>query len=184
MTGEFFMAGSRPRSMLKRLTVAVLLLGLASVAAADEWKTYNSTSGRYSVQFPGTPKEVTQRMDTEAGSIDATIASLEGPGAFYAIAYNDYPKDVTAKQTPDQLLDKAQKGAVDKVKGKLLNQKKVQAGGYPGRELQIQAPGDLEIAEHVYLVKNRLYQVLVVSPKGKAAPGDTKKFLDSFQFQP
>jgi hypothetical protein len=170
--------------MRKAVTVTIVVLGLASVAAADEWKLFNSTAGRYSASFPGTPKEVTQRVDAGAGGIDATIASLEGPNAFYAISFNDYPKEVLAKQTPDQLLDKAQKGAVDKVKGKLVSQKKVAANGYPGRELEIAAPGELEIHERVYLVKSRLYQILVVSPKGKGSAEDTKKFLDSFNFQP
>lgn len=162
----------------------VVVAGLASLAAADEWKPYTSTAGRYSASFPGTPKEVTQRMETEIGGIDATIASLESNNAFFAIAYNDYPREKMGNLTPDQLLDNARKGAVDKVKGKLVSEKKVTASGYPGRELQIEAPGGLHITEHVYLVKTRLYQILVVTPSAGANSDDVKKFLDSFKFQP
>src|SRR5512143_2204435 len=158
------------RKAFRYVSSVVIVLGLASLAAADEWKPYSSAPGRYNAMFPGTPKEVTQKMETEIGGIDATITSLETPNAFYAIAFNDYPKDKIKNQTPDQLLDNARKGAVDKVKGRLINEKKVAANGYPGRELQIEAPGDLQISEHVYLVKTRLYQVLVVTPKGKGAP--------------
>jgi hypothetical protein len=169
--------------MRKAFTIAVVLLGFASLAAADEWKAYNSASGRYQALFPGAPKEQTQKMDTEIGPIDATITSLETPSAFYAIAYNDYPKDKLGKNA-DEVLNKARKGAVDKVKGTLVSEKKIEAGGYPGRDLTISAPGDLEIAEHVFLVKTRLYQILVVTPKGKGAPDDIKKFMDSFKFTP
>ncbi len=161
-----------------------VILGLPALAAAQEWKPYASTAGRYTALFPGTPKEQTQRMDTEIGPIDATIVSLETANAFYAIAFNDYPKDKIAKQTPDQLLDNARKGAVDKVKGRLVSEKRITASSYPGRELQIEAPGDLQIAERVFLVKTRLYQALVVTPKGKGVPDDIKKFLESFKFTP
>ncbi len=167
------------RTAFRYLAPMALVLGVASLAAADEWKPYTSSAGRYTASFPGTPKEVTQRTET---GVDATIASLQSTDAAYAVAFNDLPKDALAKQSADQLLDAARKGAVDKVKGKLVSEKKVTADGFPGRELTIDAPGELQLTEHAYLVKTRLYQVLVVARKAKGMPDDTKKFLESFKF--
>jgi hypothetical protein len=166
------------RTAFKYLVTVSVVLGLASLAAADEWKAYSSTAGRYSTMFPGTPKEMTQRAEN---GVDATVAMLQIADTFYAVAFSELPKEAQAKQTPDQILDARRKEEVDRVKGKLVSEKKVAADGYPGRELLIDAPGELQLTVHAFVVKTRLYQVLVLARKSKGTPDDTKKFLESFK---
>jgi hypothetical protein len=173
------------RSTGLRYLLALLVVGLAPAAAmAQEWKDFSSNECRCSAQFPGTPQQKTQTMQTKVGSLDAKMIMLEVPGAaFYALAFVDYPKDKVGDAKPDGLLDGARDGAVSNVKGKLASETKISMNGYPGRELKIEAPGDLALHARLYMVKERLYQSLVVMPKAKEASGDSKKFLDSFKFQ-
>jgi hypothetical protein len=165
--------------------VAILAFAVAlapAIASAQDWKEFNSQECRCSAQFPGTPQPKTQGMQTKVGTLEARMFMLEVPGAFYAMAYVDYPKDALAKKAPDELLDGARDGAVGNVKGKLTTETKVSMSGYPGRELRIDAPGDLALVARIYLVKERLYQILVVMPKSKESDAEAKKFLDSFKF--
>jgi hypothetical protein len=110
------------------------------------------------------------------------MLSYPDNSAFYAVAFVDYPKEAVASSKPDDLLDGARNGAVEKVKGKLESEEKITMNGFPGRELRIAAPGDLKLSARIYMVKARLYQTIVVAPKAKEVAGNTKRFLDSFKF--
>jgi hypothetical protein len=167
----------------RTLASLAFLTALApAIASAQDWKEFNSQECRCSAQFPGTPQLKTQGMQTKVGTLEAKMFILEMPSAFYATAYVDYPKEGLGKKAPDELLDGARDGAVGNVKGKLANETKISMNGYPGRELRIEAPGDLALQARIYLVKERLYQILVVMPKAKEGEAEAKKFLDSFKF--
>ncbi len=165
---------------------AFLATGLVlapALATAQEWKEFTSAECRCSASFPGTPQQRTQTMRTNLGTLDAKMVTVEVPDAFYAIAFVDYPRDKLGKTAPDTLLDGARDGAVSNVKGKLASETKISMNGYPGRELRIEAPGDLVLNARLYMVKERLYQTLVVMPKARENAADSKRFLDSFKFQ-
>lgn len=162
--------------------LTALALPAIAAAQAQDWKEFNSNECRCSALFPGTPQSKTQGMQTKVGTLEAKMFMLEMPSAFYAMAYVDYPKDAVAKGAPDELLNGARDGAVGNVKGKLVSETKITMNGAPGRELRIEAPGDLNLTARIYLVNQRLYQVLVVAPKAKEGEAEAKKFLDSFKF--
>ena len=166
------------------LLATTFLMLLASGAIADEgWKDNRSDDCRCSAQFPGTPQTKSQKMQSSIGPLDSKMIMLEVPNsAFYALAYVDYPKEEVGKANPDKLLDGARDGAVGKVKGTLKSETKISMNGFPGRELRIEAPGDIALAARIYLVKERLYQTLVVTPKPRSEAPEVKKFLDSFKF--
>jgi hypothetical protein len=176
----------RPVQHFAALALASLVTMVgAGVARAQDggWKEHRSDDCRCSAQFPGTPQAKTQKMQSSIGNLDSKILMLEVPGsAFYALAYVDYPKNLVATTKSDELLDGARDGAVSKVKGTLKTESKITQAGFPGRELRIEAPGDIVLVARIYMVKERLYQQLVVAPRPRAESADTKKFLDSFKF--
>jgi hypothetical protein len=165
----------------------VALLGLAlapAVASAQEWKDFSSAECRCSAQFPGMPQQRTQPLQSKHGSVESKMIILDVPGtAFFALSYIDYSKEAAAKARPDENLDDARDAALGYVKGKLRDETKITMNGYPGRELKIDAPGNMVVNARMYLVKERLYQAIVVLPKSREASGDAKKFLESFKFQ-
>jgi hypothetical protein len=169
--------------MHRMLASFAFVVALApALASAQDWKEFSSQECRCSAQYPGNPQPKTQAMQTKVGTLEAKMFMLEMPTAFYAMAYVDYPKDALGKKPPDELLDGARDGAVGNVKGKLGSETKISMNGYPGRELRIEAPGDLALQARIYMVKERLYQILVVMPKSKESEAEAKKFLDSFKF--
>jgi hypothetical protein len=169
------------------LAVAFLLTaagGLARAQVTDkDWKLHESRSCACSILMPGSPKESQQTYPTDAGDVVATlfILELEGGSVAYLLGYNDYKAELVASSDPQVMLDGARDGAVSNVSGKLISEKKITLDGNPGRELKIEAPQDNVVFARVYMVKQRLYQALVVMPKSKLRDGEVKKFLGSFK---
>ncbi len=160
--------------------LAIMLLG-AATASAQEWKEHRSDDCRCSALFPGTPQAQTQRMPSNFGPLESKMIMLDIKNvAFYGVAYVDYPKDATSK--PQETLNAARDGAVSKVKGTLKSENKITMNGYPGRELRIDAPGEAVLLARIYLVKERLYQTIVVTKVAQVDSPENKKFLESFKF--
>ncbi|MDW8365330.1 MAG: hypothetical protein RMK49_05760 [Abditibacteriales bacterium] len=153
----------------------------------DSWKEFRSPAGRFSVRLPGAPKEDKQAIDTAAGKIDMFLFTYEvSNDVAYLIIYSDYPEDLIVNADKTKMLDGARDGAVKNVKGTLRSEKNISLSGWLGREIVIDTPDDpaSTIKSRMYLVKNRLYQVMAVMPKGKETSKDVDKFLDSFKLTP
>jgi hypothetical protein len=166
--------------------VAVAITLVAGTASAETWKEFESKVGKCAVSMPGTPTENKQTFDTEAGPVEAYLYMLETDSGdvAYLMGFNDFPADLVAQSDPQVMLDGARDGAVRNVGGKLLEEKKISINGHPGRYIKVSAPGDNGenlVFARVYLVKNRLYQALVVFPKKTLRQGDVDKFLGSFR---
>src|SRR5512144_42568 len=98
--------------------LAAVLAPGGGVASAEEWKPYSSQDGRYSIEFPGTPQQAKQSLQTKFGPVTARLAMLQvSNGVFYAVQFQDYPKAVLEKHSSDDLLDGARESALKGLKG-------------------------------------------------------------------
>ena len=80
------------------------------------------------------------------------------------------------------MYDSSRDGAVANMEGKLVSEKNVKLGKHPGREIRINvAEGKRLFRVRVYLVEQRLYQVVVFGTPETATSKDADKFLDSFK---
>jgi len=165
--------------LLPLLLVGLLLAGCGEAA----WSEFSSEEGAFSVLMPGAPTEQTQTQNTEAGAIDVHSFVFEQGGVAYLVGYNDIPAVVIESAPSAAILDGACSGQIDQVKGTLLNKEEITLGAYPGRDMEIQiedSDGISSLRSRTYLVGDRLYQVMVIGPKGQGASPDTAKFFDSF----
>jgi len=172
-----------------KLLFALALLVTAagsSALAADDWKDFSSPEGRFSVDFPGTPQQAKQPMQTKVGTLVARIAMLSSSNnLFYGVLYLDYPKATLEKYSADDLLEGSRESAVKRVKGgRLVGEEKISLAGNPGRQFIVEAPGDVRMTVRVYLVNNRLYWLIASvksSDKGSEKEADPTHFFDSFK---
>ncbi len=168
-----------------RSSIAVLVLvALASVLLADdrtEWMEFVSKEGRFKVLMPGTPKQ--DKIDTESdfgkGVLHMNVAQT-GKTMFGA-NYCDFPAEI--KKAPlKKVFDSSRDGAVANMEGKLASEKDIKFGQYPGREIQIEVAGGKGLFRaRVYLVEQRLYQVVIFGTPDEAGSKEADKFLDSFK---
>ena len=169
----------------KWLLAKLLLVALILAGCASRPKEFRSAAGKFSVEAPIPLKEQVQPIDTPAGKIDAHIFMAESKTIAYVVAYADYPEQVVSQSNPELVLNGARDGMVGNVNGKLVLETRITINNYPGREVvvDVKMPDgkDGTVKARLYLVKNRLYQVEVVTTKGEVAITTINSFLDSFK---
>jgi len=175
----------RRRSRVVGVLQLLLVVGaLLAGCGGTTWSEFSSAEGAFSVLMPGTPTEETQTQDTELGAIDVHSFTFEQGGVAYLVGYNVFPAAVIEAASPDSLLDGACDGQVQAVKGTRVSEQEITLGAYAGRDLEIlieDSDGPASLRSRMFLVRDRLYQVMVVGPKGQSTSPDTLKFLDSFK---
>lgn len=137
-----------------------------SPATQSIWKLFSSSVGKFSILMPGTPIE---RRQPQSGEVQSMSYSVEREGeAAYLVTYSDFPSELILRTDPNQLFDGGRDEALKRAKGTLISERSVNLNGFPGRDLKIEAPQGLIIHNRIYLVNQRMYQIIVVSPGTKA----------------
>jgi hypothetical protein len=159
-----------------------MLLGALQDDLPANWMAYKSKDGKFSIHMPGEPKEKKQTV----GQLTIMVLRAEGRhDSDFVISYCDIPAAELKKGDPDKRLDQACKGAVEKSGGELRGEEKkiILDGKHPGREIVIEKKGEIIARMRIYLVENRLYQVMVLGNAPIFAPKekDVGVFLDSFR---
>lgn len=166
-------------------SVGPLRQGLADLFAGVP-KEFVSQNGNFSIQTPVRLVENVQSMDLQAGvSVDMHAFSGELRDFSYLVAYSDYPQDIFAGVDPQVILAGSRDGAVTNVDGTLVSDNEITMQDYPGRQLMINGKAEqgqaMVIHSRMYLVRNRLYQVMVVLPANQTLRAEAEGFLTSFK---
>jgi TonB family protein len=151
------------------------------------WKTFESAEGRFSIQFPGTPKVGTEPLDS-AGQAVLHKCSLTTK-AEYGVIYADYPMKIEGAAAAKQILDDGAKGAVAGVSSELLSISEISLSGNPGRALKERMKDGAIMHARMFLVGQRLYQIAITLPPMQGAKAEdvavyeqaATRFLDSFK---
>ena len=168
-------------AILTGLLIAMLL----SACGGNQPQAYVSEEGGFQIMTPLPLEESTQSVDSELGPIEVHFFMAELSNRAYMVGYSDYPEDFIAQSDPQVLLDGARDGAVGNINGKLVSEFKISlADQYPGRELVVTALLDEDtegtLKGRMYLVNNRLYQIMVVAPSGDMSTQAMDDFINSF----
>lgn len=165
------------------IACCLLVAAITTGCQGSGWSEYKPEGGRLAVQMPGTPKLQSQTVSTAAGDVELHVAMLQ-PDAdtAYGVSWADYPQEAVQSLTADEVLDGARDGAVAKLNGTLAGSDNIMlSGSHPGRDLRVTMPDGAHVyRSRVYLIGNRLYQVIAVTTTAGASGPDVTKFLDSF----
>lgn len=164
---------------MTRLAAALAVLLPAAAPAADP---YAPKGGRFTVKFPGAPKESTQKAKSPAGELavfSATYATADGNA--YLVSYTDLPAGAATAADRDAVYDAA-RDAIKGKDGKVLSEKGVEAGAdkLPARDVEVEK-GRQRLRFRFVLRDDRLYQVAVVGTPAFAGGKDAAAFLASFE---
>ena len=176
---------------MKQALSPVLLVSALMVTACQSEQvttaTFSSEVGQFTIAEPAPFQETQQSVETPVGPVDIYTYTAETDQSAYVVAFSDYPPQMVSQSEPEMLLDSSRDGAVNNLGGTLVSEEKIEIEGNPGRSLIISADtGTNESAiinSHIYLVDNRLYQILVVSPESQKPTTDPKAFLASFSLE-
>jgi hypothetical protein len=172
LKGGFFMA--------KQLVVCAMAFLLAGTALGDD-NDYTSKGGKFTVRFPG---KVVEKNMSSAG-LTAKGVGYEAKDGSYTVVYADLPDAAAAAlKTPEAVetvLETLRDTAVEQLKGKLLDDKKIKLGGVAGMELKVALPDGKVMRNQLYLSGTRVYQVMIVGTKDFVAGNESDKFVKSFK---
>jgi hypothetical protein len=167
------------------LVVAALLL---AACTRSEWQELAISEGGFSVLMRGQARYARQQLETPAGKTFAHLYSSDRPDAFFAVGYSDYPIAHVMGTPAEEIFAGVRDTWVKRLDGKLsLNSPVRLAGRYPG--IEFAADGKVKGAEtflqgRLYLVDQRLYQVIALGRKGEISQGVLNRYLASFRLIP
>jgi hypothetical protein len=163
--------------------VVVLLLGAEDKPTL---KKFTSEEGGFSVQVPGDMKETVKNIKAPGGKeeMQRTYTYAPNPNTVYLILARDMAALKNASpETVNMALENGRKAAEQSLKGKLLNEKKLTLGKYPGLEFQIESAKLGVYRSRVYIVDGRMYQVTVMGPKDVVTSKTADEYMQSFKLE-
>ena len=170
--------GSAPRRAADPIDAAT---AAPPPASAWVWKTYRGD--HFSVLFPGEPRVTVLPLEEDKLSFDQAVVDVPGGQVSFLAGFTDHSAEAVAK--PDEFLEeqvnKPRRGTTE-----VLHKRSVTLpGGHPGRVLIMRrniSGTPLRIYSRVYLVKQRMYSLIVSTlDEGGVDEDVVKKFMDSFR---
>jgi uncharacterized protein (TIGR03066 family) len=143
-----------------------------------EWKEFTSPERGFSVLLPGTPNE-SSKQNPSGGVTYSFVAQSDAGLSTYTVMCTEFTRDpglLAAKVVLD--------GAAAPLAKQTKSRRDIKLGEYPGIELQLELDAGglpMVMTDRIYLVKQRLYQVLAGSVRDKKDPQQFARFLDSFK---
>jgi hypothetical protein len=144
-----------------------------------------SEKSGYSVAFPpgvtALQEKGTSRQARGINLSSTTLQTSLGNTELQVVSMK-LPEGVLKEAAKNKMLDRLRDGFVSSFKGKLVDEKKIQLDGNPGRDLRIQpSAADHLFRARVFMLKGHVYQITARGPKDKVASREVDEFLDSFK---
>jgi hypothetical protein len=162
--------------------VPVIIVLMTAPLAAQRGDKYEPSGGRFSVRFPGQPKESNQAAKSTIGELKVVTATYaDSSGNAYMVSYTDFPEGAAKPEAGGKLFDGVRDGLVGK-DGKVHDDSEAKVGSdkHPGRDIEIEKDKK-RMKFRVVLRDGRLYQVAVIGTPSFVKGRDAKAFLESFE---
>ena len=155
-----------------------IALTISALAQPTKWKEYSSEKGKYSVLLPGAPTIVYGPGDAELGVAVVYGINYQEEAKAWSVDYFDLPAIQPDTDAIKQLLERRRsRYSAESGSGKSLT-----LNGYPALEFKMRiADRDRVRIARIILVKQRVYELWVVTFAAQASSDDVTKFFDSFK---
>ena len=166
---------------LKSLSIFLLIAILfCAVNFASAWSENRPQGCKCMVSVPKTPEYSVKDVPSDAGNLKMHQFMIDYGEYAFLLTYTDYPATLTASKSADNILEDVVKGSVGD--GQLIRKTDLTIDKFPGKEY-IAKKTDFNLKGRVFLVGQRLYQILTVVPPNKAdaLSTDVEEFLRSFR---
>lgn len=168
------------------IAMGALLAGVLACGSGEtEWTQVDPGDGSFRAELPGTPRHVSNRLETPVGVAPVEMWVVEDGDRAFMVGFTEYPEQLRVVVEERELLDSARDGAVARVRGKLLIDEPKEMNGVSGRRIEFDAEGgEVRVRGDLFVDGRRLYQAFAtVSPTEVGAP-EVARFLDSFRLLP
>lgn len=172
-----------------RTLLCVALAAFLLACAPSEWRPLNVSEAGFRVLMRGQPNYMKHDLPTPAGVMTAHLYSSDRPASYYAVGYSDYPLGLVVGEDPQKVFAGVRDTWVKRIGGRLVGpeSKLTLAGRYPGLEFSAEGAARGEeafVQARVYLVDQRLFQLIAMGRKNQVPQGEVNRFLNSFELIP
>ena len=158
------------------------LTGCSKPPAEPGWVAFSSATGKFTAMMPSKPEETINKTPTgeETHTFSLTLA-LSNIRAI-SVGYVEQPAAVQGNS--DRVLNAAKDQAVKGLDGRLLREKPVTLGSFPGKEIEFALPKGNVVVQRIFLAHNRQYTAMVITSASKTTSPEVDRFFNSFKIDP
>lgn len=156
--------------------------GCSKPAAEPSWVSFSTPAGMFSAMMPSKPDEVVNKTPTGEEAHTFSIVSALSNLKAISVSYVERPTAVQGGA--DKLLDLARDTAAANLDGRVLSEKPITLGSFPGREIKLALPKGNVVKERIFLAHNRQYTAMVITAPANANAPEVSRFFDSFKIEP
>ena len=170
------------RLLMRVMTAAALLavVPLQAQTAQSAWKYYPYPADGFGVSAPIQPSYTSQTRPTDGGNVDIHTYTIPlGDNGVVMISSSEVRG--LDKDSPKTRLQMAKSGALKAGNATLTTEKEITLGPYPGLQYEATSTQNLHVRARMYIVGNRLYQLLEVFPLESAFSADAERISTSFK---
>lgn len=185
MLRTFYLSSAIALSVLFGTSTGFIPSLQAASTEATSWQKFDSQAGKFRVLMPKAPEVRKQSFPMQGTKLTIqmhTFTALDDQRshqAAYSVAYADFPFIPTTAEAAEVLLDASQSQIL--LNNTLLARSSLQLKGNPGRELKLKDPKGLLTRARMFLVKERIYMVMVFSHSEQGLASNSDRFLNSFE---
>jgi hypothetical protein len=164
------------------------LVSIYSFTVATDWYLFENTFS--TIEFPAKPVLNTQGLPSAVGKLKMETAFLEPTDKnvyLYGLLVSEYPDSLINSDKKEKLAPffrSAIDGSIKDTKSKLLSEKEISIEKYPGREVRMDyGNGKAIVTMRLYLIKNKMTIVQIITPTVILDSVNKYRFLNSFKLK-
>jgi|SRR5579883_1938529 len=148
----------------------------------EQWRTYQSPSGGFSVEFPFSPENERILPEFEPGPDTKTEGGvLVKRAEEYVVMWLDLTQADRQANTDEEILNNVLRDlqAGTRTAPHVLSQKRITVSGFPAREVDVRTEEGRYFCRYV-IAERRLYVAIAGGPLVQTSNTNIRRFLDSF----
>lgn len=154
----------------------------------DEWQLYVDPGGAFEVEMPDSVTVDVQSADTPVGKLEIVMHQsdeiIEDKIVRYSVSFCDYPDGTFPADSIDLIsffLEETVNATASQVGGELMYVTDLADASFPTKLCKIVAANGAHIKSKAILVKDRYYNLEVITPEILSVHNDSDRFFRSFK---
>jgi hypothetical protein len=173
------------RLVVLSLFVAPVFAPILAQAQPADWQTVVGRDLRFRLEMPA-PATETKAVEKEKGHVGERVAwAAKRDGEMFDFDYVDYQPGWFSERDTRQMARDLGRGEAEKAfpraKFKYVRDEPITLQGWDGYALDIEDAGGAVVMMRTYIVKDRLYRLLVTARSDAVSKGAAARFLDSLR---
>ncbi|MGC2518158.1 MAG: hypothetical protein WA373_03515 [Burkholderiales bacterium] len=166
---------------MRYATAFVAVLALAGCSPELDWRELKSDAGRFAVLMPAKFQHDSRTLAASPGAA-MHLWSARAADSVFGVGYTDYPAGTAVS------IERTAQDLAGNISGRITGSGEVRVGERASG-VRFSAEGMLAGQPHVLHARllqsdGRLYQLVVIAPKGRIDAAELEMFFDSFKLLP